>query len=89
MDREPKERVIFDESVYYGDAGEEIAIESLMASEDLTEAEVRAAFIDSQIFERAMEMMDRDRTVELEGLSAFDMLTDYERYQLEWASTRS
>lgn len=71
MDREPKERVIFDESVYYGDAGEEIAIESLMASEDLTEAEVRAAFIDSQIFERAMEMMDRDRTVELEGLSAF------------------
>ncbi len=42
MDREPKERVIFDESVYYGDAGEEIAIESLMASEDLTEAEVRA-----------------------------------------------
>ena len=29
MDREPKERVIFDESVYYGDAGEEIAIESL------------------------------------------------------------
>lgn len=71
MDREPKERVIFDESVYYGDAGEESAIESLMASEDLTEAEVRAAFIDSQIFERAMEMMDRDRTVELEGLSAF------------------
>lgn len=53
MDREPKERVIFDESVYYGDAGEEIAIESLMASEDLTEAEVRAAFIDSQIFDRA------------------------------------
>lgn len=42
-----------------------------MADEDLTEAEVRAAFIDSQIFERAMEMMDRDRTVELEGLSDF------------------
>lgn len=71
MEQTPKERVIFAEGLYYGDSGEEIAILSLMDSEDLTEVEVRTAYTDSQIFECAMEMMERDLAVELEGLSAF------------------
>ena len=43
MEQTPKERVIFAEGLYYGDSGEEIAILSLMDSEDLTEVEVRTA----------------------------------------------
>lgn len=71
MEQTPKERIIFDEGLYYGDEGDDLAIQSLMASEDLTEDEVRAAYTDAQIFERAMEMMDLDRTEEIAALSAF------------------
>lgn len=42
MEQTPKERIIFDEGLYYGDEGDDLAIQSLMASEDLTEDEVRA-----------------------------------------------
>lgn len=36
MEQTPKERIIFDEGLYYGDEGDDLAIQSLMASEDLT-----------------------------------------------------
>ena len=55
-----KERVIYDESVYFGSDGEDIAVEDLMAVEGLTEAQVRERFSDSEIFERAMEMREND-----------------------------
>lgn len=71
MDPTPKERIIFDEGLYYGDEGGDLAVQSLMAAEDLTEDEVRAAYTESQIFEHAMEIMDRDLTEEVAALSAF------------------
>lgn len=71
MDKTPKERVIFDEGLYYGDEGTEISIEEIMSREDLTKSEVLANYTDEQIFENAMEMMDSDRTEELASLKAF------------------
>lgn len=62
MDKTPKERIVFDEGVYYGDGGSEISIEDIMNREGITEEE---------IFENAMNMMDIDRSEELAGLKAF------------------
>lgn len=36
---EPKERIVFDEDLYYGDEGEEMAINDLMERDGLTEDE--------------------------------------------------
>lgn len=66
-----KERVIYDESVYFGSDGEDIAVEDLMAVEGLTEAQVRERFSDSEIFERAMEMRENDLSEELSRLVSF------------------
>lgn len=71
MDKTPKERIVFDEGVYYGDEGSKISIEDIMNREGITEAEALEGYTEEQIFENAMEMMDIDRTEELDGLRAF------------------
>lgn len=71
MDKTPKERIVFDEGVYYGDEGSKISIEDIMSREGITEAEALEGYTEEQIFENAMEMMDIDRTEELDGLRAF------------------
>lgn len=67
----PLERIVFDEDVYYGSEGEEIAIESLMCADDLTEEEVRESYTDEQIFEHAMEMRNLDYGEEMAALAAY------------------
>ena len=37
MEPKPKERIVFDEDLYYGDEGEEMAINDLMERDGLTE----------------------------------------------------
>ena len=71
MEQTPKERIVFDEGVYYGDEGSKISIEDIMSREGITEAEVLEGYTEEQIFENAMGMMDIDRTEELDGLRAF------------------
>ncbi len=44
MEPKPKERIVFDEDSYYGDEGEEMAINDLMERDGLTEGEVREDF---------------------------------------------
>lgn len=39
MEPKPKERIVFDEDSYYGDEGEEMAINDLMERDGLTEGE--------------------------------------------------
>lgn len=41
MEPKPKERIVFDEDLYYGDEGEKMAINDLMERDGLTEDEVR------------------------------------------------
>lgn len=71
MDKTPKERIVFDEGVYYGNEGTAISIEDIKNREDITEEEVLEGYTEEEIFENAMNMMDIDRTEELEGLKAF------------------
>ena len=35
MDKTPKERIVFDEGVYYGDEGSEISIEDITSREGI------------------------------------------------------
>lgn len=58
MEPKPKERIVFDEDLYYGDEGEEMAINDLMERDGLTEDEVREDFTDDEIFNHQMEMGD-------------------------------
>lgn len=60
MEPKPKERIVFDEDSYYGDEGEEMAINDLMERDGLTEDEVREDFTDDEIFNHQMEMKDFD-----------------------------
>ena len=48
MEPKPKERIVFDEDLYYGDECEEMAINDLMERDGLTEGEVREDFTDFQ-----------------------------------------
>lgn len=50
MEPKPKERIVFDEDLYYRDEGEEMAINDLMERDGLTEGEVREDFTDDEIF---------------------------------------
>ncbi len=54
MEPKPKERIVFDEDLYYGDEGEEMAINDLMERDGLTEGEVREDFTDDEIFNHQM-----------------------------------
>lgn len=40
MDKTPKERIVFDEGVYYGDEGSEISIEDITSREGIAVEEV-------------------------------------------------
>lgn len=71
MDKTPKERIIFDEGVYYGDGGSEIPIEDITSREGITVEEVLDSYSEEELFENAMNMMDIDRSEELAGLKAF------------------
>lgn len=71
MEMKPKERVIYDEWVYYGDEGAEIAVADLMSRDGLTETEVREDYTDTQIFEHAMDMRSFDYGEEMAALTAF------------------
>lgn len=67
----PKERIVFDKDSYYGDEGEEMAINDLMERDGLTEDEVREDFTDDEIFNHQMEMKDFDYEEEMRALAAF------------------
>ena len=69
MDKTPKERIVFDEGVYYGDEGSEISIEDITSREGITVEEVLDSYTEEEIFENAMNMMDIDRSEELAGLT--------------------
>ena len=56
---------------YYGDEGEEMAINDLMERDGLTEDEVREDFTDDEIFNHQMEMKDFDYEEEMRALAAF------------------
>ena len=71
MEPKPKERIVFDEDLYYGDEGEETAINDLMERDGLTEDEVREDFTDDEIFNHQMEMKDFDYEEEMRALAAF------------------
>lgn len=71
MEPKPKERIVFDEDLYYGDEGEEMAINDLMERDGLTEDEVRGDFTDDEIFNHQMEMKDFDYEEEMRALAAF------------------
>lgn len=71
MEPKPKERIVFDEDPYYGDEGEEMAINDLMERDGLTEDEVREDFSDDEIFNHQMEMKDFDYEEEMRALAAF------------------
>lgn len=68
MEPKPKERIVFDEDPYYGDEGEEMAINDLMERKGLTEGEVREDFTDDEIFNHQMEMKDFDYEEEMRHL---------------------
>lgn len=71
MEPKPKERIVFDEDLYYGDEGEKMAIDDLMERDGLTEDEVREDFTDDEIFNHQMEMKDFDYEEEMRALAAF------------------
>ena len=71
MEPKPKERIVFDEDLYYGDEGEEMAINDLMERDGLTEGEVREDFTDDEIFNHQMEMKDFDYEEKMRALAAF------------------
>ena len=71
MEPKPKERIVFDEDLYYGDEGEEMAINDLMERDGLTEDEVREDFTDDEIFNHQMEMKAFDYEEEMRALAAF------------------
>lgn len=71
MDKTPKERIVFDEGVYYGGEGSEISIEDITSREGITVEEVLDSYTEEELFENAMNMMDIDRSEELAGLKAF------------------
>lgn len=71
MEPKPKERIVFDEDLYYGDEGEKMAINDLMERDGLTEGEVREDFTDDEIFNHQMEMKDFDYEEEMRALAAF------------------
>lgn len=71
MEPKPKERIVFDEDLYYGDEGEEMAINDLMERDGLTEDEVREDFTDDEIFNHQMEMKDFDYEEEMRALATF------------------
>lgn len=54
MDKTPKERIVFDEGVYYGDEGSEISIEDITSREGITVEEVLDSYTEEEIFENAM-----------------------------------
>lgn len=71
MEPKPKERIVFDEDLYYGDEGEKMAINDLMERDGLTEDEVREDFTDDEIFNHQMEMKAFDYEEEMRALAAF------------------
>lgn len=71
MEQKPKERIVFDEWPYYGSEGEEVAIDDLMARDDLTEDEVRESYTESEIFEHQMELRKLDYEEEIAALTDY------------------
>ena len=69
--RDEVEDFDFDEDLYYGDEGEEMAINDLMERDGLTEDDVREDFTDDEIFSHQMEMKDFDYEKEMRALAAF------------------
>lgn len=71
MEPKPKERIVFDEDLYYGDEGEKMAVNDLMERKGLTEDEVREDFTDDEIFNHQMEMKVFNYEEEMRALAAF------------------
>lgn len=66
-----KQRVIFDENVYFGGEGEEIAVEDLAQRDECDIDEVRERYSDHDIFQHAMEMRAYDYEIEMDDLTAY------------------
>ena len=58
MEQKPKERIVFDEWPYYGSEGEEVAIDDLMARDDLTEDEVRESYTERRASEERVTLKE-------------------------------
>lgn len=71
MEIKPKERIVFDENLFYGSDGEELAVEDIMSRDGLSETEVRGEYTDSQLFEHAMDMKSFDYDEEMGQLKDF------------------
>lgn len=71
MEIEAKERVVFDESRYWGDEGRELSAMDLMEREGIDESEVLARFTDDDIFRHAMDLLDIDLQEEMDGLALY------------------
>lgn len=50
MDKTPKERIVFDEGVYYGGEGSEISIEDITSREGITVEEVLDSYTEEELF---------------------------------------
>lgn len=85
MEPKPKERIVFDEDLYYGDEGEEMAINDLMERDGLTEDDLREDFTDDEIFNHQMEMKEYEKE---EGTLPHDFTTGKWRVHLIYPGER-
>ena len=54
MDKTPKERIVFDEGVYYGDEGSEISIEDITSREGITVEEVLDSYTEESCKQKSI-----------------------------------
>ena len=71
MEIEARERVVFDESRYYGDEGREVSATDLMEREGIDEIGLLARFTEDDIFCHAMDLLDFDLQEEMDCLALY------------------
>ena len=71
MEIEARERVVFDESRYYGDEGREVSGTDLMEREGIDEIGLLARFTEDDIFCHAMDLLDFDLQEEMDCLALY------------------
>lgn len=71
MEIEARERVVFDESRYYGDEGREVSAMDLMERDGIDESELLARFTEDDIFCHAMDLLDVDLQEEMDCLALY------------------
>lgn len=71
MEIEARERVVFDESRYYGDEGREVSATDPMEREGIDEIGLLARFTEDDIFCHAMDLLDVDLQEEMDCLALY------------------